>query len=136
MELTVTSLRGDRHRISVRGHELLVDQPRGDGGTEAGPSPVELFVASLAACVAHYARRGLGPEGEGPSVHCTWTQSDSPPWRVTSIAIDVRLPAATPEGRLAAVRRAIEHCTVHNSLVDPPLVRISADLAPSMGAAA
>jgi putative redox protein len=126
MELTVESLSADRHRIAVRGHELLVDQPRGDGGAEAGPTPTELFVASLASCIAHYARRGLGSGGEGPSVHCSWTMSDSAPWRVNSIDIDVRLPAATSDARIAAVRRAIGHCTVHNTLMDPPSVRISA----------
>jgi len=129
MELTVRSLGGDRHRITIRGHELLVDQPVRDGGDDAGPTPTDLFVASLASCIAHYARRGLGSTGDGPTVRCTWTMSTTPPWRVSSIDIDVLLPEDTPESRVVAVRRAIEHCTVHNTLLDPPRVRISAGVA-------
>jgi putative redox protein len=126
MELTVTNLDGDRHRIAVRGHQLLVDQPLSDGGEDAGPTPTELFVASLASCTAHYARRGLGRSGDGPIVHCTWTMSDTPPWRVSAIDIDVELPADTSPQRVDAVQRAIAHCTVHNTLLDPPAVRIRA----------
>ena len=31
----------------------------GDGGEDTGPTPTELFIASLAGCVAFYARRYL-----------------------------------------------------------------------------
>jgi putative redox protein len=125
MELTVVSLGGDRHRIAVRGHELIVDQPRDAGGEDAGPTPTDLFVASLASCVAHYARRGLGSDGEGPAVRCVWRMSETPPWRVAAIKIDVTVPPGTTDARVAAVRRAVEHCTVHNSLQAPPAVSIT-----------
>ncbi len=128
-ELTVVSAGGDRHRITVRGHQLLVDQPRCDGGDDAGPTPVELFIASLASCVAHYARRGLGPSGPGPEVRCRWTMSKAPPSRVATIDIDVRLPEGTSHGRILAVERAIAHCTVHNTLLDLPEIRINTDVA-------
>jgi len=134
MELTVTSLGGDRHRITVRGHEIVVDQPVDAGGEDAGPTPTDLFVASLASCVAHYARRGLGAGGEGPKVRCTWRMSETPPWRVAAITIEVTLPASTTEARLVAVRRAISHCTVHNSLVDLPAITVEAAVARSLAA--
>jgi len=125
MQLTVDSLGNDRHRITIGRHELIVDQPRDAGGEDAGPTPTDLFVASLASCISHYARRGLGADGGAPAVHCTWTMSESPPWRVAAIAIDVTLPARTPDSRVAAVRRAIAHCTVHNSLLNPPAITIA-----------
>jgi putative redox protein len=124
MELTIDSLGGDRQRIRVRGHELIVDQPRDSGGEDAGPTPVDLFVASLASCVAHYARRGLGRGGAGPRVRCSWAMSEQPPWRVTAISIEVMLPPGTSDQRVAAVRRAVAHCTVHNSLTWPPPVTV------------
>ncbi len=135
MELTVVSLGGDRHRITVRGHEIVVDQPVESGGEDAGPTPTDLFVASLASCVAHYARRGLGAGGEGPTVRCTWRMSETPPWRVAAIAIDVTLPASTSDARLEAVRRAIGHCTVHNSLQSPPAITVRAGVAPALAVA-
>src|SRR5579863_5200867 len=128
MELNVVSLGGDRHRITIGRHELMVDQPRDAGGEDAGPTPTDLFVASLASCIAHYARRGLGSYGGAPTVHCTWTMSETPPWRVATIAIHVQLPAATPDARVTAVRRAISHCTVHNSLLTRPTMSLTASV--------
>jgi uncharacterized OsmC-like protein len=125
MELDVVNIVGDRHRITVRGHQLEVDQPFTDGGSDAGPTPTELFVASLASCVAHYARRGLGRAGEGPQVRCRWQMSDAKPWRVTAIDIEVDLPAGTPPERVAAVERAVSHCTVHNSIIQQPSITIA-----------
>jgi DNA-binding FrmR family transcriptional regulator len=55
--LNVTHQTGDQFQLQVRGHRLLCDQPLADGGTDQGPTPTELFVASLAACVGFYARR-------------------------------------------------------------------------------
>ncbi len=138
MELNVVSLGGDRHRITVGRHELIVDQPRDAGGEDAGPTPTDLFVASLASCIAHYAHRGLGSYGGAPSVHCTWTMSETPPWRVAEITVDVQLPEGTPEARVVAVRRAISHCTVHNSLLMRPMLTITAtaNLPISVGAGA
>jgi putative redox protein len=124
MELTVVALGGDRHRISVRGHEIVVDQPLDGGGEDSGPTPTDLFVASLGSCVAHCARRGLGRDGEGPTVRCGWAMSGAAPWRVSMITIDVTLPPDTTDARLDAVRRAVAHCTVHNSLNAPPTVSI------------
>jgi uncharacterized OsmC-like protein len=57
--INVTYLGGDRLRISVRGHELNADQPVNDGGEDTAPTPSELFLASLTACVAFYAERFL-----------------------------------------------------------------------------
>jgi uncharacterized OsmC-like protein len=126
-ELSVVWVGGDRHRISVRNHHVLIDQPRCDGGDDAGPTPVELFIGSLASCVSHYARRGLGPLGPGPAVHCSWTMSDTAPWRVATIEVDVQLPEGTSVARRAAVERAIAHCTVQNTLADPPAIRVAVD---------
>jgi len=53
----VRHLGGDRLGISVRAHELFADQPVGEGGEDSAPTPTELFLASLAACVAFYAER-------------------------------------------------------------------------------
>src|SRR5439155_5370170 len=57
--LDVWHATGDRFLIDVRGHDLLVDQPIDAGGGDVGPTPTELFVASLAACIGFYAGRFL-----------------------------------------------------------------------------
>ncbi len=43
---------GDRFRseVKLRSHTLTVDEPHGIGGTDAGPTPVELVLAALGTC--------------------------------------------------------------------------------------
>jgi putative redox protein len=43
---------GYAHRVSVRDHELTVDEPDSAGGTDTGPNPQEILAASLASCTA------------------------------------------------------------------------------------
>lgn len=43
---------GFRVEVTSRTHHLAVDEPRPLGGTDAGPTPYELLLASLAGCTA------------------------------------------------------------------------------------
>lgn len=54
---------GESYEFAVRGHRMLVDQPPEAGGEDEAPTPTELFVASLATCVAFYAGRYLTRHG-------------------------------------------------------------------------
>ena len=113
----------DRFRISIRGHEVVVDQPAPAGGDD-GPTPTELFVASLAACAGFYARRFLARHGlrDGElAISCEfgWAQDHS---HVDSIALRVELPAGVPKGLEAPLLRVIEQCTVHESIRQVPVV--------------
>lgn len=120
---------GDRFTLAIRGHELTVDQPVSDGGTDEGPTPTELFVAGLASCVGFYAERFLrrhGIDGEGLGVAGSWTMAEDRPARVASIDLVVQLPDGFPQDQRDRLMAVVEHCTVHNSLVRPPDVRISA----------
>src|SRR5258707_5327907 len=55
----VTLEDGDRFVITTRGHEMLVDQPVAEGGQNSAATPTELFIASMASCIAFYAGRYL-----------------------------------------------------------------------------
>ena len=118
---------GERYEIATGEHRVLVDQPVDAGGEDLAPTPTELFVASLASCVAFYAgryltRHGLSREGLGVSV--TYRMATDRPARVTHIHLMVRVPAALPAHRWPALQAVVEHCTVHNSLTTPPDVNI------------
>jgi len=43
---------GERFRseVKLRSHSLTVDEPHGIGGTDAGPTPIELVLAALGTC--------------------------------------------------------------------------------------
>jgi uncharacterized OsmC-like protein len=125
--LVVRSMGGDRYAVQVRGHELIVDQPADAGGNDLGPSPVELFVASLASCVAHYAGGFLARHHicrDGLRVDTSWQMSHDRPARVASITLRITPPPALPPERLPALLAVARACTVHNSLVRAPGVSI------------
>lgn len=50
--LNVTLGAGQRVDVQMRAHTMVVDEPKGMGGTNEGPNPVELVLAALAACQA------------------------------------------------------------------------------------
>jgi putative redox protein len=121
-EIWVSYRGGDRFVIDVRGHRVEVDQPVEDGGADAAPTPTELFVAGLAACVAHYARRYLArhelpTEGLAAEAHFAIAAK---PARVSRVDVCLHLPDGVPAERRAALLAVASHCTVHNSLEHVP----------------
>ncbi len=118
---------GEAYEVAVRGHRVLVDQPADVGGQDSGPTPTELFVASLAACVAFYAGRYLTRHGysrAGLGVSASFDMATDRPARVSGIHLAVQVPASLPAQRWPALRAVVSHCTVHNSLAAPPQVII------------
>jgi len=117
---------GDRFEIAVRGHHVLVDQPVEAHGEDLAPTPTELFVVSLASCVAFYARRYLRrhdlPE-DGLAVDVSWSMGSSPA-RVDAIDLEILLPEGFPESRRDALLAVASHCTVHNSITTPPAIGV------------
>ena len=127
-DIQVRHERGDRFRIAVRGHEVIVDQPIGDGGEDTGPTPTELFVAGLASCIAFYAGRYLrrhGLRADGMGVECDFSFAADRPARVSHIDVNIVLPEAFPAERRPGLVSVVEHCTVHNSIRQPPEVAIT-----------
>jgi putative redox protein len=125
--MDVRFVAGEAYEVMVRGHRVLVDQPADHGGADGGPTPTELFVASLAACVAFYAGRYLTRHGysrDGLAVSAGYEMASDRPARVGNIRLTVRVPADLPSQRWAALRAVVSHCTVHNSLASPPSVTI------------
>jgi len=118
---------GEAYQVTVRGHQLLVDQPADAGGQDSAPTPTELFVASLASCVAFYAGRFLTRHGysrDGLAVSAGYEMASDRPARVSNVRLMVRVPAGLPPERWAALRAVASHCTVHNTLASPPSVTI------------
>jgi uncharacterized OsmC-like protein len=88
-----------KYVATVRGHEVRVDQPLAAGGTDEAPTPVELFVVSLATCVAYCAGQ-YGLSRAGLAVHAEYRTADRPPARVVSIGLRVIVPAGLSTGML------------------------------------
>jgi uncharacterized OsmC-like protein len=128
-KIVATHLAGDRFAIDVRGHRIHVDQPVDNGGDDSAPTPTELFAASLAGCVAFYARRYLARHNlpsDGMAVE-TEFRAGGTPNRITDITIHVTPPAALPAQRRDAFLAVASHCTLHNTLEQPPAVEVRLD---------
>jgi putative redox protein len=126
--LNVTHQAGDRFQLRVRGHRLTCDQPLADGGDDQGPTPTELFVGSLAACVGFYARRFLARhdlDTTGLRVEAAYTMSPDRPARVDTITLRLLVPGPLAPTRRRVLLAVVDHCTVHNSIRTPPEVRIT-----------
>ena len=118
---------GDRFDINVRGHVISVDQPVGGGGDDTAPTPTELFIASLASCVAFYARRYLARHNlptDGLAVEATFDMG-SRPARVSGIDVRLIIPDGVPAERRDPLLAVATHCTVHNTLAAAPEVSIT-----------
>jgi putative redox protein len=137
MKLSVAYQGGTRYDLVTDRHRVVTDQPVEEGGTDAGMSPVELFVGSVASCVGYFvgqfcARHDISREGL--KVEAEWTMAEGP-HRVGQVQLAIRLPhRVTPELKERLLKVAYG-CTVHQSLVVP--ARIAIDLNPhSHGATA
>jgi uncharacterized OsmC-like protein len=126
-QLAVTHADGDSYTIVTRGHTVLVDQPIDAGGADTAATPTEMFVGSLASCVAFYAGQFLqrhGLDRHGLSVSADFTMAADRPARVAAVRLRIAVPAGVPAERRAALLAVASHCTVHNTVQHPPAVHI------------
>ena len=126
-QLDVRFVAGESYEAGVRGHRILVDQPADAGGSDTAPTPTELFVVSLATCVAFYAGRYLSRHGysrDGLAVSVSYEMATGRPARVSGVRLTVHVPPDLPAQRWPALQAVVSHCTVHNSITTPPAVAI------------
>jgi putative redox protein len=105
------------HRISVRDHELLADEPRDSGGDDEAPNPQELLAASLASCTAitmeMYAKR-KGWEIGDIEVEAEFTPAER--GCPTRFKLTLRLPDGLAEDQVERLRAIAAKCPVHRTL--------------------
>ena len=105
------------HRVDIRGHQLVADEPRDNGGEDAGPTPQELLAAALAGCTAitveMYARRkewDIGPI----EVECTYDTPER--GQPTQFELVLRLPSSLSEEQVDRLKTIAAKCPVHRTL--------------------
>jgi putative redox protein len=106
-----------KHAVDMRSHTLVADEPKDEGGDDAGPSPQELLAASLASCTAitmeMYAKRKGWDMGD-VAVHVEYepAQRGSP----TRFRMRVDLPKELPEDQRERLMQIGAKCPVHRVL--------------------
>jgi putative redox protein len=124
--ITATNEAGRGWILRLRKHELAVDPEAAAGGTDRGPSPVELLAAALGACVGMTVEAWCRARGytDGPvAVNLTFAVGDLPK-RVTTFTLDIELPRDVPAGKHALIKRLVQGCPVHRTLTNQPVIDV------------
>lgn len=124
-EIIVTFPGGRRVDAQVGRHVVHTDQPEGGGGEDSAPSPFELFLASLGTCAGIFvqgfcAKRGLPVDGIRIVEHPAF----GPDGVLTSVALDIELPASFPEKYREALVRVAEQCSVKRAIAAQPVFTV------------
>src|SRR4051794_34680575 len=126
MEVNVEHIGNVQFEIKTREHTILCDQPTDKGGDDEGMTPPELMLGSLASCAAYYAAEYLRKRGlatKGTRVRVTADKLLGPA-RLDNFQIKIEAPVELCEEDQAGVQRAVKHCLIHNTLLNPPTIGI------------
>ena len=120
---------GARIETTLGRHTIVTDQPAAHGGADDGPSPYDLFLASLATCAGYYAAafcasRKLSTAGMALSLEVVDDDATHLPKELT---VHLTLPEGFPEQYKAAILRAVENCKVKKTITAAPLTRVLLD---------
>lgn len=130
MEVTAQYLGNSKFEVAARGHRVLCDQPRDNGGADEGMSPPEFLLVSLATCAGYYAAQYLKVRSlpaEEVNVRVT-AEKALQPARLATFLIEVTA-AALDERHEAGLLRAVKACLVHNTLLGQPSIEVTVNAA-------
>ena len=127
MKLTAAYHDGTRYDITSGRHRIVTDQPMEERGQDAGMSPVELFVGSVASCVAYFigqfcARHNISRDGL--SIEAEWAMAENP-HRVGRIDVIIHLPHRIPAEQRDRLLKVAHGCTVHQSIASALAITIT-----------
>ena len=126
MEISLRYQGGKRFEAIARAHRLVSDQPLDNQGGDAGMTPPELFLSSLAACAGYYAAEYLNARNlpsSGLQIRVSATKGERPA-RLGSIQIEVIAPGLDGRHR-EGILRAVDACLLANTLRVPPKMELS-----------
>ncbi len=146
---TVSGLKEGFHtEVSIREHGLTVDEPESLGGTNKGPNPVELILASLGTCQeityrAYAAAMGIPLDGvsvtmEGDiDLRGFFAVDETVRPGYESIKGTVHIDSSASAEQIEQLRQAVNaHCPVLDILSNPVPVEMTVEAKPASGIAA
>jgi putative redox protein len=127
MEMRIDFPGGARVDAHFGSFTVGTDQLPAAGGQGSGPSPFQVFLASLGTCAGIYVltfcrQRGVASDG----IHLIQNVTLDPATSLAEkISIEIQLPADFPEKYKSAVIRAAEQCKVKKQFEHPPLMEVT-----------
>lgn len=106
----------------LKGHTIHTDQPERAGGEDSGPTPFDLFLASIGTCAGYYAmtfcqQRDI--ELDGMKLRLEPVR-DPERGRLSTIKLHLELPEGFPDKYRSAIVRSIDQCAVKRHIVEAP----------------
>lgn len=102
----------------IGNHVLTIDVPGSMGGSDRGPEPPQLFVASLGSCigafVAQYCENN-GIDDTGMTIEMHFEKAVEPT-RLVNLKATIKLPQGDCSKRVKAIERVALHCPVHETI--------------------
>ena len=127
LKVAVAVVDGTEFEVAARGHHLISDQPKENGGTDLGMTPPELLLASLGTCVAYYSVEYLRThnlDAQQLAIQVSAVK-DTKPARLTGFKIVIDAPGCQEDKQQKGLLRAATHCLIHNTLLNSPKIEIA-----------
>ena len=128
-EVTVKHMGDMKFETQIGNHKLIIDVPPEMDGKDRGPTPPQLFVASLSSCIAIFAAsycNNAGINAEGLSVSLSFDKLKDP-IRLANFKAQIKIPNGDVGKREKAVIAAASHCPIHETIHLPQKVEITLD---------
>ncbi|WP_420631061.1 OsmC family protein [Candidatus Leptofilum sp.] len=135
MTVTARSLKNLQVEIQASNHAILADEPIRDGGDDAGPSPYDLLLSSLAACkvmtVHLYARRKQWPvetvsltlnHRKISADECEDCQTQGKA-KVDIIECEISFDGDLDEAQIKRLADIADRCPIHRTLTSETKIR-------------
>ena len=103
-------------------HEVAIDLPLSHGGSNAGMTPPQLFVAALGGCAGVYVADYCDSQGidyRGMRLMLDW-QTVERPRRIGGVRLRLELPCELTPEQHAGLRSSVQQCLLHNTLAQKP----------------
>jgi uncharacterized OsmC-like protein len=126
IEVNVEHLGAVKFEVKARKHTIACDQPPENGGLDEAMTPPELLLASLGTCAGFYAAQYLKKFNlptEAIRVRVT-ADKEKGPARLDNFRIEVEVAAELSAEHRAGVERSVDHCLIHNTLLNPPKIAL------------
>ena len=110
----------------TRGHRIITDQPLDNGGGNEGPTPFDLYLASIGTCAGVYVK-SFCDNRKIPTDNIRIiqkTEFDMETGLPVDITIDIQLPADFPEKYRESLINVAELCKVKKSISKPPVFKV------------
>src|SRR5918998_6785864 len=128
---------GIEQEVYVGSHRMWADEPSESGGSDRGPDPYDLLLASLGACTSitltMYAQReGLPLQGvttrlRHSSVHADdCAECETKEGKIDWIELDIELDGPLSDEQRSQLLEIAEKCPVHQTLTSETILKVGA----------